>query len=253
MAKIRLYTDGGAELRVSGGSAAIVENEDTGARVHLASFIGGATNNEAEIFASLLGYAFLQVCDESFSDVHWVCDSEYVLKSATGYIINWQKNGWKTAGKKPVKNQGLWKTYLELSKGFKITPEHVMGHTGHPENELCDQAATWVKQLEGTLNGEGEVLESPIEDISWIVVDGSEILERLRNDEPTEELKLELCRILKDNSWTSFSSLGGAIKPNALRPVINHLNAALQAANKSSDERAGELAEELSELLNKYQ
>jgi hypothetical protein len=81
-----------------------------------------------------------------------VSDSEYTLKSATSYIQNWMKNGWKTADRKPVKNQGLWKIYLELAKGLKIVSKHVRGHSGHLFNEACDHASTWSR-----LNGKNQL------------------------------------------------------------------------------------------------
>ena len=184
---IKLFSDGGGTSSGAAASAAIVENQ-AGEKLKLVAFLGGATNNEAEIFAGLVGFALLQVMGET-SPVHWVCDSEYVLKSATGYIQQWQKNGWKTAAKKPVKNQGLWRAYLELSRGLKIKPQHVAGHSGHPENEACDAAATWAQ-----LNGES-LLADGKEGISadvdsgelgegWILLDGRDVLDGLRVEEP---------------------------------------------------------------------
>ena len=78
-------------------------------------YLGGATNNEAEISGGLLGFALLSKLAKSSDKVKWVCDSEYVLKSATQYIHAWQKNGWKTAAKKPVKES---RTLASIPRSF---------------------------------------------------------------------------------------------------------------------------------------
>lgn len=146
-ADFTVYTDGGGATDTTAASAAIVCDSKGNEIGKFVGFLGGGTNNEAEITAGLIAFSFLRTLDDVNNiSVHWVCDSEYVLKSATAYIFNWQRNGWKTAARKPVKNIGLWKTYLELSRGLKITPEHVRGHTGHEENEKCDSAATWLRE-----------------------------------------------------------------------------------------------------------
>lgn len=186
---IKLFSDGGGTSSGAAASAAIIENQ-AGQKLKLVAFLGGATNNEAEIFAGLVGFALLQVIGET-SPVHWVCDSEYVLKSATGYIQQWQKNGWKTAAKKPVKNQGLWRSYLELARGLKIKPQHVAGHSGHPENEACDAAATWAQMNGESLLGEGkEGISADVDSgelgEGWILLDGRDVLAGLRGEESAE-------------------------------------------------------------------
>ena len=68
-------------------------------------------------------------------------DSLYLQKGITSWIHAWKRNGWKTADKKPVKNRDLWITLDELSRKHKIEWVWVQGHSGHPENERCDQLA----------------------------------------------------------------------------------------------------------------
>ena len=150
----------------------------------LAVFLGEATNNESEISAGLIGFNYLRLNFPNLKELTWVCDSEYVLKSATGYINNWQRNNWKTASKQDVKNKGLWHCYLELAKGFKVTPQHVKGHSGHPENETCDSVSTWVRlngheALEGRRISSFE-LETEIGLNNWILIDGRDFLSLLR-------------------------------------------------------------------------
>ncbi len=191
-----LYSDGGGEKGNSAAGACIIEDTKTKNRVYLATFLGGATNNESEITAGLLGYSFLNAKNaESKTEkniIQWVCDSEYVLKSATEYIHGWQRNGWKTAAKDPVKNQGLWRAFLQLSKGFKIIPTHIRGHSGHPENELCDSVSTWVR-----LNGEERLSEADVEghgfcavslfEKEWFLFNGASFLNALRGADYQED------------------------------------------------------------------
>ena len=68
-------------------------------------------------------------------------DSTYVLKGISEWLPNWKKRGWRTAGKKPVKNEDLWKTLDDLAEMHEIEWHWVKGHSGHIENELVDQLA----------------------------------------------------------------------------------------------------------------
>lgn len=179
-----LYSDGGGQSGGSGAGACILKS-DSGESLNILIFLGGATNNEAEISSGLIGFAALEArLIESVKELTWVSDSEYTLKSATGYINNWQRNGWQTSQKKPVKNQGLWKTYLELSKGIKVVPQHVKGHSGHLENELCDQACTWAQASAEEwldLSGPGVVDDTGLEE-TWFLLDGRSFIENLRDE-----------------------------------------------------------------------
>jgi len=81
--------------------------------------------------------------------VRLVSDSEYVLRGLTEWMAGWIRNGWRRGSKAnapPVKNDDLWKELHDLTKRHHMTYEHVRGHTGHPENERCDQLA--VQQIE---------------------------------------------------------------------------------------------------------
>ncbi|HCR66071.1 MAG TPA: ribonuclease HI, partial [Oceanicaulis sp.] len=59
----------------------------------------------------------------------------------TKWIHGWKRNGWKTAAKKPVKNDDLWKRLDAIASKHDVTWEWVKGHAGHPENERADQLA----------------------------------------------------------------------------------------------------------------
>lgn len=242
---IVLFSDGGGKRDVEAGAGTIVESGDKALR--LVTYLGGATNNEAEICGGLVGFAAIQVLVNAgmlhAQKLRWVCDSEYVLKSATSYIHAWQKNGWKTAAKKPVKNQGLWRTYLSLSAGMDITPEHVYGHQGHPENELCDAAASWAQQ-EGRIfletSGEGAIVS--IEGQQWIVLDGRSTLECLRSDNPSEE---ERAYFFKKLEGLGLAALPAAEPP---REVPSRLVRLLEEVEKEARQSCPEILPQIAEI-----
>lgn len=72
--------------------------------------------------------------------VQIVTDSEYVKKGITEWIGSWKNKNWKTAAKKPVKNQNLWKTLDNLNHP-KVQWKWIRGHSGDPLNEYCDWLA----------------------------------------------------------------------------------------------------------------
>jgi ribonuclease HI len=74
--------------------------------------------------------------------VHIVTDSTYVKNAFTeGWLEGWQRNGWRTSSKDPVKNQDLWLRLCHLQRVHVLSWEWVKGHSGHPMNELCDSLA----------------------------------------------------------------------------------------------------------------
>jgi ribonuclease HI len=70
-----------------------------------------------------------------------VTDSSYVKDGITKWIHGWKAKGWKTAAKKPVKNEELWKRLDLAAARHDVTWEWVKGHAGHPENEKADELA----------------------------------------------------------------------------------------------------------------
>jgi ribonuclease HI len=76
-------------------------------------------------------------------------DSAYMLRAFTeGWLKKWQNNGWKTAGKKPVENQDLWKRLLELEKRHKIVWAKVKGHADDELNNRCDELAVAARRTQ---------------------------------------------------------------------------------------------------------
>ncbi len=101
---------------------------------------GGApetTNNRMEMLAAINALEALK--RPCVIDIY--TDSSYVRDGITKWIFAWQKRGWKTADKKPVKNVELWQRLLEALKPHKVEWHWVKGHAGHPENERCDELA----------------------------------------------------------------------------------------------------------------
>jgi ribonuclease HI len=107
---------------------------------HEKQLFGGeqqTTNNRMELMAVIRGLQSLK----KTSRVRVTTDSQYVKNGITQWIHNWKRNGWKTAGKKAVKNADLWKILDAEVKGHEVEWAWVKGHSGHLENELADQLA----------------------------------------------------------------------------------------------------------------
>ncbi len=142
--RVEIYSDGSARGNPDGpgGYGTILRYVDAKGEVHEKELSAGydkTTNNRMELMGAIVGLEALnRPCDvEMFSD------SKYVISAFNeGWLDNWQKKGWKTAGNKPVKNVELWKRLLEAAAPHGIRWNWVKGHAGHSENERCDQLAT---------------------------------------------------------------------------------------------------------------
>lgn len=95
------------------------------------------TNNKMELTAAIEALKNLS----SPSHVILTTDSQYVRKGITEWIKRWKVNGWRNASKQPVKNAELWRQLDELNQKHTVEWRWVAGHTGHPENERCDELA----------------------------------------------------------------------------------------------------------------
>ena len=135
--KVELFTDGacsgnpgpggwGAVLRFKGQ-----EKELKGGEKH-------TTNNRMEMMAVIQGLnALTRPCV-----VNVYTDSQYVQKGISEWLRGWKARGWKTADKKPVKNEDLWKLLDEAQgRHTRVGWHWVKGHAGHPENERADGLA----------------------------------------------------------------------------------------------------------------
>ena len=136
---VTIFTDGGAKASADnlGGWACIIEKAD-GTVIEQSGGVVNTTNNRMEMLAVIK--ALEQV--EMGAPIVVVADSEYVIKGCTAWARNWKRNGWRTFAGEPVKNKDLWETLLALYSLHNIKFQHVKGHTGHPQNERCDQLCT---------------------------------------------------------------------------------------------------------------
>ena len=135
-AKVIIHTDGACSGNPGpGGWGAILDYNGTRKEIY-----GGepqSTNNRMELKAAIEA---LNVLKRS-CDVEMHVDSQYVKDGITKWIHGWKRNGWKTAGKKPVKNVELWQALDEAIQRHEISWAWVKGHAGHPENERADELA----------------------------------------------------------------------------------------------------------------
>jgi ribonuclease HI len=133
---IDIYTDGacsgnpgpegwGAILRYNGTEKELFGGE------------AATTNNRMEMMAVIEALRALK--RPLAVRVH--TDSQYVQKGISEWIHGWKKRGWKTADKKPVKNEDLWRTLDALAAQHRIEWHWVRGHAGHAENERADELA----------------------------------------------------------------------------------------------------------------
>lgn len=135
-ATVSIYTDGACLGNPGpGGWAALLRYGQ-----HEKELVGAAsmtTNNRMELRAAINALAALtRPCE-----VNLYTDSEYLRRGVTEWVGKWQRNGWKTASKKPVKNQDLWRALLQAMEPHQIHWQWVKGHAGHDENERVDALA----------------------------------------------------------------------------------------------------------------
>jgi ribonuclease HI len=135
--KVKLITDGACLGNPGrGGWACILrfnqyKKEIWGSEAH-------TTNNRMELKAAIEGLrAIKEECD-----VEVVTDSEYLKNGITGWIAGWTRNGWRTAAKKPVINQDLWKELDQQNARHKTTWVWTKGHASHDDNNRCDELAS---------------------------------------------------------------------------------------------------------------
>ena len=146
---ITIHTDGACRGNPGlGGIGAIIQfwsNKTRMERVELSrSEPNVTTNNRMELLAALCSLRFIRVHKGLDSDtpITLLSDSQYLVKGLTDWIVNWKKNGWRNASKKPVENKDLWLQLDEYASQFsKLSFKWVCGHNGDPDNEAADALA----------------------------------------------------------------------------------------------------------------
>ncbi|UTW52628.1 ribonuclease HI [bacterium SCSIO 12827] len=133
---IEIFTDGACSGNPGpGGWGVLLRWRD-----HEKELFGGeaqTTNNRMELMAAIRGLESLT----RPSRVRLVTDSTYVKDGITKWIHGWKRNGWKTAAKKPVKNEDLWRRLEAALAPHDVEWQWVKGHDGHAENERADELA----------------------------------------------------------------------------------------------------------------
>ena len=134
---VKIYTDGACSGNPGpGGWGALLRYGD-----HEKELSGGETEttyNRMELMASIMALEALK----KRCKVDLYTDSVYVRDGITKWLEGWKAKGWRTANKKEVKNQDLWKRLDEAVSRHDVSFHWVKGHAGHPENERADALAT---------------------------------------------------------------------------------------------------------------
>jgi ribonuclease HI len=141
MADLFAYTDGACSGNPGpGGWGAVLIAREGDAVLRARELSGGerlTTNNRMELMAAIAALEAL----ERPTAITLVTDSNYLRDGVTKWIHGWKRNGWRTADRKPVKNEDLWRRLDEAQSRHRIAWEWVKGHAGHPENERADELA----------------------------------------------------------------------------------------------------------------
>lgn len=133
---LKIWTDGSCLGNPGPGGWAFVATDGK----HTAERSGGerdTTNNRMELTAVIRALTAAR----RHSEIELHTDSQYVKNGTQSWLKNWKKNNWRTADKKPVKNQDLWMQLDALSGAIKIHWHWVRGHNGNEMNERCDELA----------------------------------------------------------------------------------------------------------------
>lgn len=136
MTGVEIYTDGACRGNPGpGGWGVLLRAGDREREIW-----GGepaTTNNRMELTAAIRGLeALTRPCR-----VAVYTDSQYVRRGISEWMERWKQSGWRTADRKPVKNEDLWRRLDELAQNHEIEWHWVRGHAGHPENERADALA----------------------------------------------------------------------------------------------------------------
>ncbi len=133
---VQIYTDGACKGNPGpGGWGALLRWGE-----HEKELFGGearTTNNRMELTAVIRALAAL----ERPMRVELHTDSQYVQKGITEWLPGWKRRGWRTADRKPVKNEDLWRELEAQVARHDVRWHWVRGHSGHPENERADALA----------------------------------------------------------------------------------------------------------------
>ena len=136
--KYVIYTDGACSGNPGpGGWGAVILDEEKN-EINISGKEKTTTNNRMELMAPIMALRKIK----KFSEIIIYTDSTYLKNGITTWIKNWEKNGWMSANKKPIKNKDLWVTLNTLSKDQVVDWKWVKAHAGNKYNEIADRLAT---------------------------------------------------------------------------------------------------------------
>jgi len=134
--KTILYTDGACLGNPGAGGWASILCYDEHKKI-ISGNEANTTNNRMELTAVIKGLSALRRPVK----ITVITDSKYVMDGINKWINKWKQNNWNTAAKKPVKNKDLWLQLDSLCNLHQVDWKWIKGHSGHKENEECDQLA----------------------------------------------------------------------------------------------------------------
>ena len=135
--KYKIYTDGACSGNPGPGGWAVIILVNNEIKEMFFGSEKNTTNNQMELLAPIKAIQKFK----KKSEISIFTDSTYVRDGITTWIKQWEKNGWKTASKKPVKNKELWKKLKNLSSKHSIKWIWVKGHSQDKYNNLVDELA----------------------------------------------------------------------------------------------------------------
>ncbi len=134
--QVVIYTDGACRGNPGpGGWGAVLQFRDASREIYAGE--QQTTNNRMELMAAIMALESLKRPCE----VKIYTDSKYVLQGITEWMTNWKARGWKTAAKKPVKNEDLWRRLDAAIERHEIQWQWVKGHSGNVGNDSADRLA----------------------------------------------------------------------------------------------------------------
>ena len=136
--KYTIYTDGACSGNPGPGGWGAVIFDESEKQLNISGKVKDTTNNRMELTAPIMALEKIK----TDSEVVIFTDSTYVKNGITDWIKKWEKNNWKNANKKPVKNKDLWIKLNNLCQKNKIVWKWVKGHSNNKYNNIADELAT---------------------------------------------------------------------------------------------------------------
>jgi ribonuclease HI len=133
---VEIFADGACSGNPGPGGFAAVLRTDKKEK-EISGSEGHTTNNRMELMAVISAIeALKRPCK-----IRVTTDSNYIVKGMTEWVHGWIKNGWRNSQKKEVLNRDLWERLLKAVNGHEVEWTWIKGHSGHTENERCDEMA----------------------------------------------------------------------------------------------------------------